>query len=66
MKQQRDVGQAKNPSLSISLIAEADDLVAPGLLAHTCDHCLINILACDQVENNRDKPGVFDPLVSTR
>ena len=66
MKQQRDVGQAENPSLSISLSAEADDLVAPGLLAHTRDHRLVDVLACDQIEDHRNKPCVLDPLVATR
>ena len=50
----------------MSLGAEADDLVAPGLPARTCGRRLIDVLGCDQIENDRDKPGVFDPLVSTR
>ena len=65
-EQQRDVGQAENPSLSISLGAEADDLVAPGQIARTCDHRLINVLGCDQVKNDRHQAGVFNPLVSAR
>jgi hypothetical protein len=65
VKQERDVSQAENSSLRVSLGAKSDNLVAPGLPAAPRDHRFVDVLRCDQVENDRDEPCVLDPLVAT-
>ncbi len=65
VQQQRDVRLTEHPSLSVSLGEEADDLVAPGAVTGSRDHRFVDVLRCDQIEDDRHQPCVLDPLLAT-
>src|ERR1700733_9866992 len=66
IEQQRYIGVAEHCPLLIGLTEEADDFGEAGSRPQHLVLGLVDVLGCDQVEDNRDEPGVLDAFVPGR